>query len=146
MLEEIKRNYKNFHDGLVFEVNYHPSNNGFKKDSIAIATVLLQAKNYQTDKIERVKIIFEDVVKFNFFESPQFCSSVIFEAFIGTIENLIVFDFFALQVDGRDKLGEDPKSSFVIHCKKIRFEKYPSGGPTLFPPPSEAFDFGQLGL
>lgn len=124
MLKEIKEFYRNFHDGLVIEVTYYPSNNEFRKGNIAIATVIIQTQNYQTDKIDRVKLIFEGVVKFNLCESSQLCSSVIFEAFIETIDKLIIFDFFALQVDGRDRLAEDPKSSFVIHCKKIRFEKY----------------------
>lgn len=67
MIEEIKKNYNNFHDGLITEVNYYPSNNGFKRGSIAIATVVIRTQNYQTGKLDNVKIIFEDVVKFNFF-------------------------------------------------------------------------------
>lgn len=121
MLEKLIKSYRHFHDDIVLNINYNISGS---TNQGKIAIVELQSMNYEVNEPERIRVFFEDVIKFRFFESKKICSTVIFEAFIEKDDNgIIIFDFFSLQVNGIDKLSEDPNSSFVIHCNDIRFEK-----------------------
>jgi len=126
MISEIKNKYKGFHDALIFDILYS-NRHGKQKGLTPKVIVGLNAFNIQTEKWEQLKLIFSDVVKFWFFEGKNekgkaVNSTVVFEAYIEKIDDLIIFDFFALQVDGRDLLAENPNSDFVIHCKDINYE------------------------
>ena len=118
MITEIVDRYKGFHDSVIFDISY---NTNLKSGNKTKAYVTIQAFNNQDEKWEKIQLIFKEVVKFRFFESTKIGSTVIFETYVDNVDGTIVFDFFALQVDGRDKLAEDRNSTFVIHCKEIEY-------------------------
>ena len=122
MVTEIKDVYKGFHDALILNVNYNAVDKGDGYNNERILTVDVHVLNQRTKIWEFVKLIFTGVIKFKFFDSKKICSTAIFEAYIERVEDLVVFDFFALQVDGRYQLAEDPNSTFVVHCKEVKYE------------------------
>lgn len=122
MIKEIKNKYQRFHDGIILDIIYSVTELGEKSGSKREASLYIQTHDYQTGNSEKIKLIFLDITKFKFFESEKICSTIIFEAFIEERDNLIIFDFDCLQLDGRDKLAENRNSNFVIHCKGINYE------------------------
>jgi hypothetical protein len=122
MVVEIKEIYKGFHDALILNISYSAHDAAYKFGTKKNLTVQVHAFNQQNKTWQIIKLLFIDVIKFRFFESTKICSIAIFEAYIERVEDLVVFDFFALQVDGRDQLAEDPDSTFVVHCKDVNYE------------------------
>ncbi|HAL83961.1 MAG TPA: hypothetical protein DCO83_18400 [Mucilaginibacter sp.] len=122
MIAEIKDKYKGFHDALILNVNYSTVDVRYKLGTKRNLIAEVHVFNQQTNIWEIIKLIFTDVIKFRFFESKKICSTAIFETYIEQFDDLVVFDFFALQVDGRDQLAEDPNSTFVVHCKEVKYE------------------------
>ena len=119
MLAEIKSKYHEFGDAVISEIIYSVTGD-YKRNVV----VKLNAYNWQIDKREAITLSFGNVVKFRFSETKKTNSTVIFEAYIGKIDDLIIFDFFALQIS-QNKVAEDPNSDFVIHCKDMKYEVMP---------------------
>jgi hypothetical protein len=120
VLTEIKSKYHEFGDALVSKIVFDVTGYG-TKNIRRNSTVKLTAYNWQAEKREVIALSFIDIVKFRFSESKKISSTVILEAYLAQTDDLIIFDFFALQV-GQNDVAEDPNSDFVIHCREIKYE------------------------
>ncbi len=119
MLEEIKRLYQTLSDAVVDKIEY-----GIAPENVSSKwlSVYIKCLNCETEKWQRVKLIFNNVFLFQYIDNKKVQSSVVFEALMMQNERGIIVDFFPIQVDGLGKLAEDPQSSFLIHCKAIIYE------------------------
>ena len=119
MLEEIKRLYQTLGDAVIDKIEYVST---FENTSSKTLSVYMKCLNWEIDQRQRVKFTFANVFLFQYIDNRKIQSAVVFEALIMQNESGIVVDFFPIQVDGLGELAEDPKSSFLIHCKAISYE------------------------
>lgn len=119
MISEIKNLYGSLGDAVVEKIEYSLINSD---TNIKFLSVYMRCLNWQTEEWQKIKFTFINVLHFQYLENKKLQSSVVFEALIEQNESRIVVDFFPIQVDGLGVLAEDPKSSFLVHCKAVSYE------------------------
>lgn len=119
MISEIKNLYGSLGDAVVEKIEYSLINSDTNIKSLS---VYMRCLNWQTEEWQKIKFTFINVLHFQYLENKKLQSSVVFEALIEQNESRIVVDFFPIQVDGLGVLAEDPKSSFLVHCKAVSYE------------------------
>lgn len=119
MISEIKNLYGSLGDAVVEKIEYSLINSDTNIKSLS---VYMRCLNWQTEEWQKIKFTFINVLHFQYLENKKLQSSVVFEALIEQNESRIVVDFFSIQVDGLGVLAEDPKSSFLVHCKAVSYE------------------------
>ena len=119
MLSEIKRVYGTLGDAFVEGIEYAKTHEDGDTKSLRVH---LRCLNWETEKWQRITLIFSSVTHFQYIENNSLQSSVIFEAMLEQDSSGIVVDFFPIQVDGLGILAEDPQSSFLLHCQAVYYE------------------------
>ena len=119
MISEIKNLYGSLGDAVVEKIEYSLINSDTNIKSLS---VYMRCLNWQTEEWQKIKFTFINVLHFQYLENKKLQSSVVFEALIEQNESRIVVDFYPIQVDGLGVLAEDPKSSFLVHCKAVSYE------------------------
>ncbi|WP_147314052.1 hypothetical protein [Deminuibacter soli] len=119
MVNAIKEKYHEFGDAKIERIEYRLEGEQSKYYMLSIYLVCF---NWPSEKWENVRLDFWDVFVFRYVDTIKLRNSVVFEAMLVEDETGIICDFYPIQVDGLGKLGEDPKSSFVVHSRTIAYE------------------------
>lgn len=115
MLSEIIKKYERFSDSLISDVVYR-SKVGSRTVEIIISC--WDASNEY--KHETIKLTFNDVILFRFYETEEICSTVINTALIASEAGIILFDFFPVFYSDQD-LRENEFSDFKVKCRSVSY-------------------------
>lgn len=119
MLAEIIRKYESFGDAQILKIQYEMPLSDFKA-KVVLQILCMNKENGW--KLETINLVLIDVIKFKFIQHEgRMSSTSIFAALLKQTKDRIILDFFAVQENG-EGVEEDPKSDFVIHCKKVTYE------------------------
>ncbi len=122
LIKEIKSCYKAFGDATIYKVeyqiNYANQGSEYSKD----VNVLINCYNWPLSKWEKIQLTFKRVSSIRFVETAKRPSTVVFEALVTEINDVVVFDFFPIQIDDKGTLEEDINSDFSIKCKSISYK------------------------
>lgn len=122
MINEIKSNYKALGDATIYKVEYQINYINQATECFKNVDVFINCYNWSFNKWEKIQLTFKRVSSIRFVEIARRPSTVIFEALVTEINDVIIFDFFPIQIDGKGTLEEDPNSDFSIHCMSLSYK------------------------
>ncbi|MFN8359149.1 MAG: hypothetical protein U0264_04475 [Candidatus Kapaibacterium sp.] len=117
MIDEIINKYEKFPDGSISEFSYKFDYNNLKRE----INLIVHCMDFQNNcEWNVIKLIFMDVIHFQFVEIENSCSTEINSALLKKENGVITVDFFPLIYF--EELKENDKSDFMIKCKELKYE------------------------
>jgi len=119
-MKELINKYGDFSDGLILRFDFQNIiGNPYSKGDIQL---LIRCMNAENDyEFENIILYFKEVIEFKLIETIDNYSFVINPALITTENDIIIFDFLPITMNGTDYL-ENPNSTFMIKSKIVNYE------------------------